>query len=177
MRGETFKLQFPSLQNVVKYPDKGDWKKTCKMPSVLESYITHETYSGVTAWLCILNWFIDSAHQVHGDCKGHTGGALTLGKGTVISKLAGQKINTKGSLGSELVLGVDDYFIEAQGNNIEHNIIHQDNDSTLRMLINGKKSRTPCSKHSKATFLAKDYHDNKEIEFAKCHTEKGGLTC
>ena len=33
-------------------------------------------------------------HQVHEDCKGHIGGALILGRGAVLSKLAGQKINT-----------------------------------------------------------------------------------
>ena len=96
--------------------------------------------------LNILNWFIDSAHQVHEDCKGHTGGALTLGQGAVISKSPGQKMNTKSSSETELV-GVDDllptilwtkHFIEAQGYDIEHIIIHQDDKSTLRMLINGK---------------------------------------
>ena len=57
--------------------------------------------------------------------------------------------------------------------NVEHNIIHQDNESTLRMLINGKKSYTPRSKHIKAKFfLAKDYHNKGKIEFAKYHTEK-----
>ena len=136
--------------------------------------------------MSILNRFIDSAHQVHADCKGHTDGALILGKRVVLSKLAGQKINTKSSSGTELV-GVADllptvlwtkYFIEALGNNIEHNIIHQDNESTLRMLINDKKRCTPRTNHIKVIFfLAKDYHNNKETEFAKCHTEKCGLTC
>ena len=45
------------------------------------------------------------------------------------------------------------YFIEAQGCNLEHNIIHQDNESTLRMLINRKKSCTPRSKQIKAKFF------------------------
>ena len=93
--------------------------------------------------LIILNWFIESTHQVHGDCKGHIDGALALAQGAVISKSSGQKMNTKSSSETELV-GVDDllpemlwtkYFIEAQGYGVEHNIIHQDNESTLRMLI------------------------------------------
>ena len=95
--------------------------------------------------LNILNWCIDSAHQVHEDCKGHTGETLTLGQGAVTSKSSGQKMNTKSSSETELV-GVDDllptatvlwtkYFVEAQGYNVEHNIIHQDSESTLRMLI------------------------------------------
>ena len=70
------------------------------------------------------------------------------GKGAVFSRSAGQKINTKNSSESDLVgVDVDDLlptvvlwtkcFIEAQGYNIEHNIIYQDNESTLRMLTNG----------------------------------------
>ena len=82
----------------------------------------------------------------------------TFGLYSIINKSSGQKMNTKSSSESELV-GADDllptvlwtkYFIEAQGYNVEHNIIHQDNESTLRMLINGKKSCTPRSKHIKA---------------------------
>ena len=72
--------------------------------------------------LNILNWCIDSAHQVHKNCKGNTGGALTLGQEAVISKSSGQKMNTNSSSETELV-GVDDLlptvlwkkcFIEAQ---------------------------------------------------------------
>ena len=85
-------------------------------------------------------------------------------------------MNTKSSSESELV-GVDDllptvlwtkYFIKAQGYNVKHNIIHQDNESTLKMLTNGKKYCTPRSKHIKAKLsTAKDYHDKGEIEFAQ----------
>ena len=43
----------------------------------------------------------------------------------------------------------------------------------LRMLINGKKYCMPRSKHIEAKFfLAKDYHNKGEIEFAKCRTQK-----
>ena len=47
--------------------------------------------------LSTLNWFIDTSYQVHDDCKGHTGGTLTLGKGTTTSIYRGQKTNTKSS--------------------------------------------------------------------------------
>ena len=67
--------------------------------------------------LNILKWFIDSAHQMHEDCKGHTGGALTLGQGTVISKSPGQKMNTKSSSETELV-GVDDLLPTVRWKNI-----------------------------------------------------------
>ena len=128
-----------------------------------------------------LNWFIDSAHQVHDDCKGHTGGALTFGKGAVISGSKAQKINTKSSSECELV-GVDDflptilwarYFMEEQGYEIKQNTIHQDNESTLRLLVNGKRSSTPRTRHIKAKyFLAKDKFDQGDIDFKKCHTSK-----
>ena len=35
--------------------------------------------------LSTLNWVIDASHQVYDDYKGHTGGALTLGKGAATS--------------------------------------------------------------------------------------------
>ena len=44
-----------------------------------------------------VHWLVDASDNTHDDCKGHTGGALTLGKGAVISKSAKQKLNTKSS--------------------------------------------------------------------------------
>ena len=135
------------LTKRVKAPDRDDWNKLVRCLQYIKATIHMKLTLGVDS-LSVLNWYIDAAHQVHEDCRGHTGGALTLGQGAVISKSSGQKMNTKSSSESELV-GVDDllptvlltkYFIEAQGYNVEHNIIHQDNKSTLRMLINGKKS-------------------------------------
>ena len=52
-------------------------------------------------------WSIDAAHSVHKDCKGHTGGSFTLGKGSVFSVSCKQKINTKSSTESELVAVYD----------------------------------------------------------------------
>ena len=114
--------------------------------------------------LHILNWFIDASHQIHDDCKGHTGAGLTLGKGAVLSKSGRQKGNTKSTAETELQAVSDylptvlwgKYFVEAQGYTIEHNIIHQDNESTLRLLINGKKSSTPRTKHIKAHFFPRE---------------------
>jgi hypothetical protein len=128
--------------------------------------------------LNIMHWFIDSSQQIHEDCKGHTGAALTFRKGAVLSKASGQKGNTKSTAETELQ-GVSEYlptvlwgkyFVEAQGYTIEHNIIHQDNESTLRLLINGKNSSTPRTKHTKAhSSLAKDKYDQGDIEFEKCY--------
>ena len=62
--------------------------------------------------LSTLNWFIDASHQVYDDCKGHTGGALTLGKGATASIYRGQKMNTESSTETEIV-GTDDILPQA----------------------------------------------------------------
>jgi hypothetical protein len=55
----------------------------------------------------ILTWSVDASFAVHMDMRSHTGMALTLGRGALISGSYKQNINTKSSTESELV-GVDD---------------------------------------------------------------------
>ena len=50
---------------------------------------------------------IDAAHQVHGDCKGHTGQSFTIGKGSIFTVSCKQKINTRSSTEAELVAVYD----------------------------------------------------------------------
>ena len=52
-------------------------------------------------------WSIDAAYGVHNDCKGHSGGSITMGKGSLYTVSCKQKINTKSSTEAELV-AVDD---------------------------------------------------------------------
>ena len=59
------------------------------------------TLSADDAW--ILKWFVDAACGVHADMKGHTGGALTLGKGAPIGMSAKQKLNAMSSTECKLV--------------------------------------------------------------------------
>ena len=129
--------------------------------------------------LSTFNWFINASHQVHDDCKGHTGGALTLGKGATTSICRGEKTNTKSSTETEIV-GTDDilpqalwtkYFIEAQGYTVEHNILHQDNQSSMQLLINGPLSSSKRTKHIKAKFfLTKDKFEDGDVELEYCLT-------
>lgn len=46
---------------------------------------------------------IDVAHQVHYDCKSHTGGSFTMRKGSFFTVSCKQKINTNNSTEAELV--------------------------------------------------------------------------
>jgi hypothetical protein len=80
--------------------------------------------------------------------KSHTGGTLSLGKGSIYSSSTQQRLNTKSSTKAELV-GVDNvmplilwtqYFLGAQGYGIDENIVFQDNQSTILLEKNGWRS-------------------------------------
>ena len=72
-----------------------------------------------------------------------------------------QKLNTGSSTESELV-GVHDalpdilwgkYFLEAQGHKIDHNVLLQDNKSTILLATNGKMSSLKKTKHIRHRFV------------------------
>ena len=115
------------------------------------------------------------------DYKGHTGAMLSLGKGATLSYSDKQKINTKSSTESELV-GTDQiltrviwslYFLEAQGYTIDHNIVFQDNQSTMRLEMNGALSSSSRTKHIHARyFFITDRIEMGELEVVYCPTEE-----
>ena len=86
-----------------------------------------------------IKWYVDTSFAVHADFKSHTGVAMTMGKGAIMSMSQKQKLNTKSSTISELV-GADDattimlwtkLFMEEQGYKIDENILYQDNKSAV----------------------------------------------
>ena len=86
---------------------------------------------------------------------------MSLGKGAEMSMSRGQKLNTKRSTESELV-GINDVlpqilwgksFIAAQGYTVEHNILPQDNKSTILLATNSKFSSSKKMKHIKNRFF------------------------
>ena len=88
-------------------------------------------------YLSIVKWWVDASYASHDDCKDHTGAMMSLGKGAVMSFSRKRKLQVKSSTENELI-GVDDtlpqvlwskYFLEAQGQTADHNIINQDNKS------------------------------------------------
>ena len=90
----------------------------------------------------IVKWHIDASFAVHPDMKSHTGGAMTLGKGTVYGTSTRQKINTRSSTEAELV-GVNDvapqvlwtqYFLQAQGHDITNSTIYQEDNQSAILL-------------------------------------------
>ena len=95
-----------------------------------------------------IKWWVDAAFTVHPDFKSHTGGILSYGSGATQSFSREQKLNTKSSTEPELV-GADDIsvpilwtklFLDAQGYEVDQNILYQDNKSTILLEENGKQS-------------------------------------
>jgi len=87
--------------------------------------------------------------------QSHTGQIMSLGSGAMYSS-SKQKIKTQSSTEAEPV-GVNDamsqilwtkYFIEAQGYNVRHNIIYQDNQICILLEKNGQGSNRKRTCHS-----------------------------
>ena len=101
-------------------------------------------------------WWVDALFSVHHNAKGHTGGMLSLGKGSIYSASKKQKLNTKSSTEAELV-GVDDIlpqilwtrnFLLAQGFKVKDNVTYQDNQSSMKLENNGRHSSGKRTRNS-----------------------------
>jgi len=106
---------------------------------------------------------------------------MTLGRGCILNGSRKQKLNTRSNTEAELV-GADDMsqlifwtklFMEAQGYEIQHNILYQDNKSTILLLENGKSS---SSKRTRALnihcFYLTDHIAKGNIEVHYCPMDK-----
>ena len=140
-------LTISSLCTRVRAPIQDDWKKMSRMIRYLNGTRQDKLYLTADN-LHILKWHVDASFAVHPDFKSHTGGVMTYGGGAVQSLSSKQKLNTRSSTEAELV-GADDaatkilwtkLFLEAQGIEITHNILYQDNQSAILLEKNGKRS-------------------------------------
>ena len=65
------------------------------------------------------------------------------------------------------------YFIEAQGYEVTHNILYQDNKSTILLAKNGRWSSSKRTKHiNNRFFLVTDKIDRGELEVVHCGTKE-----
>ncbi len=140
-------LVISSLCTRVKQPTVDDWNKLLHMMNFIQKSVNDPLIMSAEN-LRIIKWFVDAAFAVHPDFKSHTGGIMTLGKGAPITISRKQKLNTRSSTEAELV-GADDaatmilwtkLFLEAQGYDIDKNILCQDNKAAILLEENGKKS-------------------------------------
>ena len=167
------------LSTRVKNPDEDDWGKLKRLLRYLYGTL-HLKLTLEISDTSVIKWWVDASHRVHDDCKGHSGAMMSWGKGAVISTSNKTKIATRSSCEDELVtldaalvpILAARYFIEAQGYTVEQNIVYQDNQSTIRLAINGNLSSSSRTKHIKARYyFVKEKIDDKEIEIRYCPTE------
>jgi hypothetical protein len=130
----------------VKNPNQADWEKLMRVMKYLNG--TRSEYLTLSADdLRVVKWYVDASFAVHPDFKSHTGAVMMLGKGAMQSIARKQKMNVRSSTEGELV-AVDNaatmilwtkLFFEAQGYEVEKNIVYQDNKSAILLETNGKK--------------------------------------
>ena len=135
------------LTTRVKAPDNDDRKKLSKLMKYLQDtrylpLILEDDDSGV------LKWYIDGSFTIHNDMESHTGINLTMGKGTIYGGSLKHKLNSKSSTKAELISVSDGinqmlwtkYFLECQGYVVNSSTIYQDNEASILLKRNGKRS-------------------------------------
>jgi len=123
--------------------------------------------------------YADVSYAVHVDKKSHTGGCISLGRGTLMNRSEKQKLNTKSTTESEVV-GCSDMtpdsiwtknFLKHQGYDLDIEI-NQDNTSSIHLEKNGVASAGRKSKHIDIRyFWLKDRIEKGEIKIVYCPTE------
>ena len=115
--------------------------------------------------LSVINWWVDVSFATHNDCRTHSGGVISLGAGSITIGSRNQKINGRIStdnniIGDNDIMGTvlcTPYFIQGEGYTVERSIMFQDNHSTMRLMLNGKKSILKNTKHCNVRyFFVKD---------------------
>ena len=51
----------------------------------------------------VMTWWVDASYAVHNDMKGHTGGTMSLGHGSIYSSSTKQKLVSCSSTEAELI--------------------------------------------------------------------------
>ena len=153
-------------------PNIDDWQKLERVLTYLSCTKDERRIIGINN-ISVMNTYIDASYAVHPNMRGHTGGVISFGHGIVHSKASKQKINVKSSTECELV-GLSEYvpyslwlgyFLEEQGYKLKSNLIHQDNQSTMKMEVNGRTLCTGNSRHVNIRyFFIKDRVDKGEVD-------------
>ena len=151
----------PDIEPAVSYlctrvsePRKNDNDKLTRVLGCLEKTLKDKRIIGTTDLQNLVTW-VDTSYAPHKDMKSHTGGAMSFGHGALHTRSSKQKLSTKNSTEAEL-FGVSDYlpyniwmsnFLNEQGYDLKSNALYQDNQSAIRMEVNGRNSCTGNSRH------------------------------
>jgi hypothetical protein len=156
-----------------------DWEKLKRLLQYLRGTLDDVLILGADSLTKLMTW-VDAAYGVHHDMKSHTGGAMSLGWGTVMCKSTKQKLNTKSSTEAELV-GASDYlpntiwvklFFRGQGYEFLETEFAQDNQSAIKLEKNGRASCGQKSRHIDIRyFFMKDRLLTEDITVTYCPTE------
>ena len=130
--------------------------------------------------LWVIKWWVDASFGVHPDFKSQTGGVMSMGSGALQTIARKQRLNSRSSTEAELI-AVDDavtaimwtrMFMEAQGYDIERNVLYQDNKSAIILEKNG---RTSTSKRTRALniryFFMTEQVAKGNVEIEYCSTD------
>ena len=160
-------------------PDEDDYKKLVRLVRYLDAT------QDMPLTLSVddsghLHWYVDASFGVHHDMKSHTGGTLTMGKGSIYSTSAAQKIVARSSAEAELV-GVHDVmpqmlwslrFLKGQGFQVQGTILYQDNKSAILLEKNGQASSSRRTRHILLRYyFVKEHVDNGTIRIEYCPTK------
>ena len=142
------------LSTRVREPDTDNYKKIISLMKYLKGTKDIPLTLEADNSGCI-KWWVDASFPVHPDMKSHSGTMMSMVQRAEISGSKKQKVNTKSSTESELV-GVDDYmpmiiwvkyFLEAHGYIVSNNLLHQDNQSSVKLEQNGKANSVKRTRH------------------------------
>ena len=168
------------LMKRVSEPRRDDWHKFMRLMSWIKRTVEDRRIVGADDLIHMLT-MTDSAHAVHEDMKGHTGGIITFGTGVIDQKSSTQKMNSRSSTETEQI-GTSEYlpkniyfemFMEGQGYKLKSNILCKDNSSEIKLIKNGSDSCTWNSKHIAVKyFWVTDRIKNGNIQVQYCPTKQ-----
>jgi hypothetical protein len=168
------------LTTRVRDPTVNDWDKLRRMMKYLKQTV-QDRLTLRSDKSRVLIWHVDAAFAVHPDFRSHTGGMLSMGTGAITTVSRKQGMNTRSSTEAEIVAADEMVgpmlwtkgFLEAQGYGIQRNILYQDNQSAMKMEINGKKSAGKRSRHLNIRlFYVTDQHAKQNIDIVYCPTDE-----
>lgn len=165
-------------QRVLSYTEQ-DYSKLRRLMNYVHDTIDLIAIVGIED-MCRLCTWINAANAVYPNMRSHTGGTCTFRTGVFSTMSAKQKLNTGSSTESEVIENSDfitkpicyRLFMEAQGYLLVENVVYEDNVSTIKLLINSRKSYRKRSHHIEIQhYFVKDVIDKKKITMRYCPTK------
>ena len=166
------------LETRVLKSDVDDREKLRRILRFFHCNLKEKRCLGATSLDEIFTW-VDASYLVHHVMKSQNGGVMSMGLGVTHCVLSKKKFITKSSTEAELV-GASDYlphniwyvmFMHHQGYLKNYNKFFQDNQSPMRMEVNGRNYFTGNLRHINIRyFLIKDQTDKEELSIVYCPT-------